>query len=101
MNIFSIVHFSINCLRQEDPLKELFKVQISQLITFLPYSPFVAFIGKFVNIVATFAWNYMDLFVMIISVGLSSRFKQINEELQRVKGEVTNHNFLFYYHILK
>lgn len=30
----------------------------------------------------------MDLFVMIISIGLASRFKQINEDLQRVKGQV-------------
>lgn len=95
MNIFSIVHYSIECLRQDDPVQEIFKVQISQLIAFFPYSPFVAFIGKFINIVATFAWNYMDLFIMIVSVGLSSRFKQINEELRRVKGEVNNHSFFF------
>lgn len=31
----------------------------------------------------------MDLFVMIISVGLSTRFKQINKDLMRNKGEVT------------
>ena len=35
----------------------------------------------------------MDLFVMIISYGLSSRFKQINGELERVKGEVNKINY--------
>lgn len=30
----------------------------------------------------------MDLFVMMVSIGLSSRFKQINEDLQRIKGQV-------------
>lgn len=36
----------------------------------------------------------MDLFVMIISYGLSSRFKQINDELERVKGEVNKIDYI-------
>lgn len=64
LTIISTVHLAKNCLRQEDPLKELFKAQLSQLFTFVSYSPWVALVGKFVNVTATFSWNYMDLFVM-------------------------------------
>lgn len=91
--MISIVYFSKKCLHQERPFEELLRVQLSQLITFIPYSGWVGFIGKFINVVATFAWNFMDLFVMILSIGLSSRFKQINEEMQRVKGEVGSYKF--------
>lgn len=48
----------------------------------------IAIVGKVTNVIATFCWNFMDLFVMIISIGLSSRFKQINKDLQRIKGQV-------------
>ena len=33
----------------------------------------------------------MDLFVMICSIGLSTRFKQINDDLERIKGKVSEH----------
>lgn len=88
LNIISIVHFAKSCLHKEDPMIEFFKVQLSQMFTVLPYSSWAALIGKMINVVATFAWNYMDLFVMTISVGIASRFKQLNEDLQSVKGEV-------------
>jgi gustatory receptor len=54
----------------------------------LEYSPLVALAGKFMNVVATFIWSYMDLFVMIISIGLSSRFKLVNDYMMLQKGKV-------------
>lgn len=93
MNIVSIVYYAKKCLNQKEPIAELFRAQLSQLFTFVPYSPWIAFVGKLVNVIATFSWSYMDLFVMMISLGLSSRFKQINEDLQRIKGEVMSEDF--------
>lgn len=54
------------------------------------YSLWLGCIGKFLNIVATFAWNFMDLFIILVSVGLTSLFERINEDLNRVKGEVSH-----------
>lgn len=48
---------------------------------------------KFLNIIATFAWSYTDLFVIIISIGLASKFKQINEDLIAVKGMSVHRGF--------
>lgn len=62
---------------------------------FLPYRPIIAFLGKIVNVCTTFLWTYMDLFVMLIGVGLSSRFRQINESLMRHKGQVNDANWIF------
>lgn len=86
--MLSIIHYARKCLHNENPIEDFFKLQLSQLFTFFPYDPWLAFFGKFVNIIATFSWNYMDLFVVMISCGLSSRFKQINEDMRRIKGEV-------------
>lgn len=44
-------------------------------------------LAKFLNIIATFAWSYTDLFVILISIGLASKFKQINEDLMEVKDK--------------
>ncbi|XP_055326851.1 gustatory receptor for sugar taste 64f-like [Sitodiplosis mosellana] len=93
LNMISIVHYAQTCLDPDKPIKEFFRVQLSQMYTFLPYSPWLSFLGKFLNVIATFAWNYMDLFVMVVSVGLSSRFKQLNEDLERVKGKRMSEDF--------
>lgn len=89
LNLISIIHFTTTCLDPEEPIKEFFKIQLSQLFTFVPYSPLFALLGKIVNISSTFCWNFMDLHVMMVSLGLSTRFKQINQELRRVKGQVS------------
>lgn len=51
-----------------------------------PYSGWLGSLFKFVNIVMTFAWSYTDLFVIIISIGLTNKFEQLNDRLRKVKG---------------
>lgn len=58
MNLISIVHYSQTCLDPNEPVKEFFRVQLSQMYTFLPYSPWLSFLGKFLNVIATFG-NYV------------------------------------------
>ncbi|KAG8232432.1 Gustatory receptor 1 [Ladona fulva] len=41
----------------------------------------------FISFVATFIWNFTDLFIMIISLALSTRFKQLNSKLRLVSGK--------------
>lgn len=51
------------------------------------YNPIIAWIGKAQNVLLTFAWNFVDVFLMIMGVGLSSKFKQVNDHLHRHKHE--------------
>lgn len=89
LNIISIVHFANSCPHpQKDPIRDFFLVNLSQLFKFTSYAPWKAFLGKILNVICTFIWSYMDLFVMLISVGLSNRFKLVNEDLMRIKGQV-------------
>lgn len=49
-------------------------------------------LGLFVeimNLSYTFGWNYMELFTMMVSIGLFTRFGQINDRLDAVKGKVS------------
>lgn len=89
LNIISIVHYSNLCPTQhKDPIKEFFKAQLNQLFTFTEYAPWKAFLGKCLNVICTFIWTYMDVFVMVLSVGLANRFKLLNDDLMQTKGEV-------------
>lgn len=71
-----------------NPIELYFRIEQNQLFYYFEFSPFLAFVGKLMNIISVFLWSYMDLFVIIISLGLSSRFKQINKNLWKHKGQV-------------
>lgn len=74
----------------EDPIKIVLINQLKTIFYFTSYSTWKAVFGKYLNIISTFIWSFMDLFVMLISVGLASRFRQINDHLFRHKGQVSN-----------
>ncbi|XP_043649937.1 gustatory receptor for sugar taste 64a isoform X1 [Drosophila teissieri] len=53
----------------------------------LPYSPIIAVLVLLINGAFTFVWNYMDLFIMMISKGLSYRFEQITARIRKLEHE--------------
>ncbi|KAI8039293.1 hypothetical protein M5D96_008016 [Drosophila gunungcola] len=44
-------------------------------------------LGLLINLACTFVWNYMDLFIMMISKGLSYRFEQITARIRKLEHE--------------
>lgn len=44
----------------------------------IPYHVAEFPVYEFINILMTFAWNFIDLFIILICVGLVTRFDQIN-----------------------
>lgn len=88
LSIVSLVFSTNNCPAISDPIEAFFLSHLSQIFTWTDYTPSKAFFGKVFNIMASFLWNYMDLFVILTSVGLASRFKQINDHLLIYKGQV-------------
>ncbi|XP_039487027.1 gustatory receptor for sugar taste 64a [Drosophila santomea] len=53
----------------------------------LPYSPIIAVLVLLINGAFTIVWNYMDLFIMMISKGLSYRFEQITARIRKLEHE--------------
>lgn len=78
----------------DDPIRDYFLAEQSQVFAITDFSPAKAFFGKCVNVMATFVWTYMDLFVMLISVGLSTCFQQINNNLFTQKGNVRTETYI-------
>lgn len=36
----------------------------------------------------TFCWSFVDVMIMVISIGLATRFNQINDRMQTARGKV-------------
>ncbi|XP_067643398.1 gustatory receptor for sugar taste 64f [Eurosta solidaginis] len=86
LNIISNIHYSNYCPQTNDPIKDYFLLTNDHLFTVFPYSIYLAIWGKVQNIVCTFIGSYMDVFVMIVSLGLASKFQQLNDNLFKFKG---------------
>lgn len=44
--------------------------------------------GEYMNVSFTFGWNFIDLFIIIVSMGVASKFKRINERLEYFRERV-------------
>lgn len=55
--------------------------------------------AQVVNIYCTFIWNFMDVFIIVVSVGVASRFNQINYNLELHRGMIMPEIFWAYYRI--
>ncbi|XP_034481335.1 gustatory receptor for sugar taste 64a [Drosophila innubila] len=53
----------------------------------LPQSRILAVFVLLLNGTCTFIWNYMDLFIMIVSKGLAYRFEQISMRIRKLEHE--------------
>ncbi|CAH1183192.1 unnamed protein product [Phaedon cochleariae] len=62
-----------------------FEVSFQNYFTFIQYNVWLAIIIKFANTISTFTWIFTDLFITLMSIALTARFKQINQNLENSK----------------
>lgn len=86
--MISAINYSAFCNETNDPIQNFFLLTNDEIFYVLDYSPTLAMWGKLQNFYSTFIWNYMDIFVMVISIGLASKFRQLNDNLLTFKGMV-------------
>ena len=61
---------------------------LSHIFAEVPYNIFIGAWFEYMNVSHTFGWNFMDLFIIIVSVGIATRFQQLNERLEYFHGRV-------------
>lgn len=89
LSIVSSVAVVMDCPRIKNTLQAYYVHNFPQVFTFIKYSHMIGIYVKFIHITSTFVWSYTDLFIMMISCGLSEKFKQINEKMLEDKGKVS------------
>ena len=45
------------------------------------------------NILSTFSWNFVDLFLILISIALTDQFRQLNSRLNSIRGKVSDSKY--------
>lgn len=99
--VSGMYHFykcSSKSIVDQDILEGYIKENVPQLFhVFCDYSIFKAICVMAFNLYCTFFWNFMDLFIIVISVGLSRKFNQIYSSLFRNKHNKCS-EFYWKYH---
>lgn len=72
-----------------DIFRAYFSMSFRQVFTLINYSLVIAIPLGLFNFMLACAWNYMDLFIIILACALSDKFKQLNQKLAGVKGKVS------------
>ncbi|KAL4113449.1 hypothetical protein QTP88_017066 [Uroleucon formosanum] len=65
-----------------------FLTWLKTVFTYINYSFVVAVTLKIFDILYSYAWNFIDLLIIILAYALTEKFKQLNQKLARVRGKV-------------
>jgi gustatory receptor len=69
-------------------LKLYYLMHYRYVFEFVKFSPPVACFCEIVNFFAAFYWNFVDLFVIVLSMAMASRFRLLNSHLKLERGKV-------------
>ena len=90
------VDVKLKGIHVDKPIEYFLKQQFGFIYANLPFSVPLGLFNEIMNMNFTFGWNYMELFVIMISLGLSTRFRQINGRISKFRGKVS-----FYISLIK
>lgn len=75
--------------KNHDVATEMLKPLVPFLTLFTEHIPaWLIFPIITFNVCAAFVWNFMDIFIMMVSTGLFVLFEKFNRELEQTKVEV-------------
>lgn len=63
---------------------------LHQIYTELPVKMVTVIWAEYMNISFTFAWNFIDLFIIIVSIAIASKFEKINNRLEYFRERVSD-----------
>ncbi|XP_043065989.2 gustatory receptor 5a for trehalose [Drosophila bipectinata] len=85
LSIISVVYYDF-CPRRKDPVESYLRGTSLHLFEVFAYSNWLGWLGKLQNVLLTFGWSYMDIFLMIIGMGLSEMLARLNRSLKTNVG---------------
>ncbi|XP_053986400.1 gustatory receptor for sugar taste 64f-like [Hylaeus volcanicus] len=90
---FSILHGYIRAKEcadfqgNSDIIGIYFQSQFPQVFSKISYSLWKGIVVDIINILCTFSWNFVDLFLILISIALTDQFRQLNTRLYSIRGK--------------
>ncbi|XP_047354719.1 gustatory receptor 5a for trehalose-like [Vespa velutina] len=90
LSILKGFFYAMTCAKyrsDSDVIAEYFESQYTQVFSQMSYSVWKAILVEIVNLLSTFSWNFVDLFLILVSMALADQFQQLNSRLNSVRGK--------------
>lgn len=78
MSIMSNLVNVMQCPQQHSITEAFFRSHMGFIFNIIDYNLYLALFSKWMNIISTFTWSFMDLFIIMIALGLSNMFRRLN-----------------------
>lgn len=75
-------------LTNDNALEDFITKHLGFTFSIIKYNHFNGIFAEYLNISLTFCWSFIDIFVMIISIGLSFNYEEINNRIKFFKERV-------------
>ncbi|XP_026278049.2 gustatory receptor for sugar taste 64f-like [Frankliniella occidentalis] len=70
-----------------------FMAKYRKTFTIISYSLWRGILLFALQVITTFIWNFADLFVILVSMGLAAHFRQLNAALSQARGKIRHEGF--------
>ncbi|KAL5291371.1 Gr64a family protein [Megaselia abdita] len=67
---------------EEEPIAVFLKERFPYMFHAIPHIVFL-WINQYVSFIGTVVWNFLDLFIIIIAIGIKTRFKQLYDYMKK------------------
>ncbi|KAH8270679.1 hypothetical protein KR044_005707, partial [Drosophila immigrans] len=83
-HLLSIIAFVYHdfCPSRRDPIESYLYGAGPQLFYVFRYSNWLGWLAKLQNVLLTFSWSYMDIFLMLLGIGLTDLLTRLTHHLQ-------------------
>ncbi|XP_062138673.1 gustatory receptor 5a for trehalose isoform X1 [Drosophila sulfurigaster albostrigata] len=81
LSIIAFVYHDL-CPSRRDPIDSYLFATGPQLFHLFAYSNWLGWLGKLQNVLLTFSWSYMDIFLMLLGIGLNDLLTRLTCHLQ-------------------
>lgn len=71
-----------------DAVQAFIVEHLDHFFAWIPYNHLIGVIAELGNVTTTFYWSFCDVFIMLVSIGVASRFEQINKRIDYFKGRI-------------
>ncbi|KAK7583683.1 hypothetical protein V9T40_004646 [Parthenolecanium corni] len=76
---------ALPCTRNDsDIIEAYFLNSYKHIFTFIDYNAVIAFSVALITFIMSCAWNFMDVFIIVLSVAMTDRYRQFNQLLSTV-----------------
>jgi len=65
-------------------------LHLSHIYRLMPVNLHTVLWAEYIDLSFTFAWNFIDLFIMVMSLSIATKFRMLNKRLECFKGRVSD-----------